>query len=166
MNKKFYLCIISVVVIIVIGVILVLTGTIDDNATVDSASWETKELVGVKFKLPPKYAMGTLISGNTVNGKFTGNCYQSQNGDFFIYIFQSKENSSNWNKELKEHMNNDTNSIQIIEINKKEIKIFKGNDGYSTGFFKVKNDKICIKWKGDFNNNIKEIINNLFTLNS
>jgi len=154
MNNKFIaIIIIAIIAIAAIGIALTL-GSSDNNEPSDSSSWQTKDLAGVKFKVPPKYEQGATLTGNIIDGVETGNSYQS--GDIIITT-----NDNNWSAERDKHMG--SNAIMtVLQLNGKEIEIFSSN-GNSIAFFEAKNNNITMTWSGDnASGDIKAIILSFF----
>ena len=158
MNNKF-------LIVILIGVIAVIAfaaayslGFIDSNEISNSADWQTKNLSGLKFKVPSKYENGAMLTGNIVNGVTTADTYQSQDLNIIL-------NSANWTDEFDKNMNSSTATTVLLEIDGKEVTIFSEN-GESVAFFQSNDDKILMFWHGDeAKGEIKAIIKSIFDLN-
>jgi len=124
----------------------------------DSSAWGTKELGDLKFKVPDKYQNGASMSGNIVDGVKTGDTYQSE--DLTIGI-----NNTNWTSELDKYMNSTTATMEVLDINGKEINTFS-NNGNSVAFFEINGSKVTVTWSGnDVTGDIKAIIASFFKLN-
>ena len=158
MKNKFWIIII-VAIIAVIAIAAAFTMNLgSNNEASDSSNWKTKELAGLKFKVPENYENGAIMSGNIIDGVDTGDSYHS--GDLLISI-----NSNNWSKELDNHMNSTTSTILSLNIDGTEIEIFSDN-GNSVAFFEVNGNKIAMSWEGnDITGDIRAIKNSFFQLN-
>ncbi|MEA4956754.1 hypothetical protein SDC9_21421 [bioreactor metagenome] len=154
-NKYLAIIIIIVIAIIAIGAAFAL-GVFNNNETSDSSDWKNKTVVGITFKIPPKYEQGTSQSGNVVDGISTGNSYISN--DLIINI-----NNTNWTSDLNKSMDSDSAVMTVLDVNGHEIEIFS-NNGTSKAFFKVRNSTVAITWSGDnVNGDIKALINSFFS---
>ena len=153
MNKFIAIIIVAIIAIIAIGLAITL-GTDNNNEPSDSTDWQTKELAGVEFKVPPKYEQGATMTGNIIDGVDAGNSYQS--GDLLITA-----NNNNWSAERDNYMG--SNSVMtVIQLNGNEIEIFTAN-GNSIAFFEAKNNNITLTWSGDTaTGDIKAIILSFF----
>lgn len=157
-NKFIVIIIIAIIVIIALAAAFTM-GLGSNNEMSDSSNWETKELGGLKFKVPDKYQNGAMMSGNVIDGVATGDVYQSQ--DLSISI-----NNTNWTTELDKYMNSTSATLTVLNINGKEIKSFSA-DGNSIAFFEVNGSKVSMSWSGnDVTGDIKAIIASFFQLNS
>ena len=153
MNKFIVIIIVAIITIAAIGIALTF-GIGGNNEPSDSSDWETKELAGVKFKVPPKYDQGVTLTGNIIDGVAGGNSYQS--GDLIITA-----NNNNWTEERNKYMISDSVMI-VMQLNGKEVEMFTSN-GNSIAFFEAKNNNITVSWPGDeANGDIKAIILSFF----
>jgi len=150
---------IIVVIIAIIAIIAVFAMGFDNNNEMsDSTGWGTKELSGLKFKVPDKYENGVLMSGNIIDGVEAGNTYQSE--DFAINI-----NNTNWTDELDKYMNSTTATMVLLNINGRDIKTFSDN-GNSVAFFEINETKVAMNWSGnEVTGDIKAVIASFFQLN-
>jgi len=115
-----------------------------------------KEIAGLKFKVPQKYAAGTTMSGNIIDGVDTGHSYQSQ--DLIITINDTTNKTENL-------MNSDTAGMTVLTINGTEIQVFD-LDGKSTALFEVQNNNVTMEWSSnDITPEIKAIISSFIQEN-
>jgi len=151
--------IIIMTIIAIIGIAAVLTMALSDNNEMsDSSDWITKELSGLKFKVPDKYESGALMSGNIIDGVKAGDTYQSE--DLTISI-----NNTDWTNELDKYMESTTATMILLNIDGRDIKTFS-DDGNSVAFFEINGTKVTMTWSGeDVTGDIKAIIASLFQLN-
>lgn len=112
-----------------------------NTSEVNTDDWTIKELAGIKFKVPQKYAVGTTLSGNIIDGVETGHKYLSK--DLTIRI-----NDTNWTNNKDKFMNADLATQTVSDINGTEIQTFSLNEK-STAFFELNNTTITIEWQGD-----------------
>jgi len=158
MKKKFYIIIIVAIIAVIAIVATFSIGFIDNSGISDSSDWETKELVGLKFKVPHKYENGSVLSGNTVDSVKTENSYKSE--DFFISV-----NDKNWTGENDKLMESTTAISLLYEIHNEEIIVFTENET-SIAFFEVNGNKIYMSWSGEeATPDIKAIVASFFELN-
>lgn len=152
-NKFLAIVIIAIIALIALGIGLTL-GLGGSNEPSDSSDWQTKELAGVSFKVPPKYEQGATLTGNIVDGVDTGNSYQS--GDLIVTA-----NNNDWSSQLNKNMVSDA-VMTVIQLNGKEIQIFTSGEN-SIAFFEAKNNNITVSWSGDkADGDIKAIILSFF----
>lgn len=156
-NKFIVIIIVAIIVILALGAAFTMNlGS--NNEMSDSTNWGTKELGGLKFKVPDKYENGAIMSGNVVDGVATGDVYQSE--DLTISL-----NNTNWTNELAKYMDSSSATMTVLDINGKEIKTFTA-DGNSIAFFEINGSKLSISWSGnDVTGDIKAIIASFFQLN-
>lgn len=166
MDKK-YLYILIIVIIALIAIVGIFMMGSDNNKTEisDSSNWEVKELAGVEFKVPEKYKSGITMTGSVIDGKETGNFYES-NG-LRINVFLKDENSTDWDNELNSYMDS-SSTVDLLDISGNEVKVVHNDTNGTTisiAFFEVNGDKIAITWEGNIDGDIKAIISSFYELN-
>ncbi len=168
MDKKYLYILIIVIIIAIIAIAGVfLSGPANNNeTTIDTNNWNSKELAGIKFKVPEKYSSGISMTGSVIDGKETGNVYES-NG-LLINVYLSGENLTDRDNEYDSYMKSNA-STEIIKISGNDVTIAHNDtssQSFSVAFFEVGGNQIVIKWDGNtINNEIKAIIASFYELN-